>query len=153
MKKIAILIFVLVISWTCLAWAESKLYVFGNGAILSGFYVINKATGERLGYVAIADGTFEMTIELELVPVYLADDPDPDDPDPVWIPNKENAFQTSCTNCHSQETEDKYEFDKWNTEIHPDWTPTIDVPKDKGHKKHIDIEKPFTCVDCHRREI
>jgi hypothetical protein len=150
MKKIALLIFVLVISWACLAWAESKLYVFGNGAVLSGFYVINKATGEKLGYVAIADGTFEMTIELELVPVYLADDPD--DPGPIWIPNKENAFQTSCTNCHSKETDDKFKFEKWNNES-TDWMTTIDVPKDKGHKKHINIEKPFACIDCHRRMI
>ena len=100
MKKIAILIFVLITSCAVLAWAESKLYVFGDAAVLSGFYVINKATGENLGYIAVVDGTFEMTIELELVPVYLADpqpgpDPDPDpepDPDPVWVPDGDNAF-------------------------------------------------------------
>ena len=134
MKKIAILIFVLITSCAVLAWAESKLYVFGEGAVLSGFYVINKATGERLGYVAIAtDGQFEMTIELELVPVYLADpEPDPEpDPDPTWIPTKDNAFQTSCDNCHREENDDKYKYMNWN-KASTDWTTTIDVPKDKA---------------------
>jgi hypothetical protein len=151
MRKYALLILLLIVSWTCLAWAESKLYVFGNAAVLSGFYVINKATGEKLGYVAIVDGTFEMTIELELVPVYLADpDPIPDpDPDPDLVPTKENAFETSCDNCHKTETEDKFRFINWDKRS-TDWTNTINAPIDKGHKKHIDNEKPLACAACHR---
>jgi len=150
MKKYILLILILIISWSCWAWAENKLYVFGDAAVLSGFYVINKATGERIGYIAVGtSGEFEMTIELELVPVYIADGDEPP-PDPTWVPTKENAFQTSCNTCHSQETEDKFEFEKWKTNL-VDWTNDLNAPNDDGHKKHMKIEKPVACTACHRR--
>jgi hypothetical protein len=175
MKKLfLVLLFIILISPD--SKAEENIYVFGKGSVLSGFNIYNKETGKLLCYaVATTDGKFDCKvnsdsvlskeeiskiitevlvtaikdIELEAIPIYY-DDPEPD-PEPEWEANKENAFVESCTACHSEETDKKYDFAEWNKEIIT-WEIETKAPKDKGHKKHLTADDTsIICTSCHRR--
>jgi hypothetical protein len=176
MKAVFLILITLVLISSSLA-QEDQIYVYGQGSVLSGFNIYNKATGELICYAAATtNGKFDCkgdswaviggeeftkiindaiaaalsNIELEAIPVYYdPDNPDPDTPD--WEATKENAFTESCTACHATETDEKYLFTKFNKEP-TDWTTTLEVPKDKGHKKHVNsTEEVIACTACHRK--
>ena len=182
MKKVLLVLALLLTFTLTIAVAQEKVYVFGTAQVLNGFNIYNKATGELVCFAASdLNGKFDCDVdsskvitveqltevinaavaealkdlEFEAVPVWLdANEPDPEpEPEPEWKPRKDNAFRTSCKNCHATETDEEYEFDEWDTD-RADWSNPGGAPKDKGHKKHMTSDKlRMTCLSCHRKPL